>query len=51
MTVPEVIEPKILLIRGQKVMLDVDLASLYGVSTKRPNGQDPFASKPGGPRD
>ena len=30
----EVIEKKILLIRGQKVMLDADLAELYGVETK-----------------
>ena len=31
----EVIENKIYLIRGQKVMLDRDLAKLYGVPTKR----------------
>jgi hypothetical protein len=31
---PERIERSILLIRGHKVMLDRDLASLYGVSTK-----------------
>jgi ORF6N domain len=30
----ERIERSILLLRGQKVMLDVDLASLYGVETK-----------------
>ena len=30
----EVIEKKILLISGQKVMLDSDLAELYGVETK-----------------
>ncbi|MCK5615008.1 ORF6N domain-containing protein [Candidatus Pacearchaeota archaeon] len=30
----EVIEKKILLIRGQKVMLDRDLAELYDVETK-----------------
>ncbi|MBI5602727.1 MAG: ORF6N domain-containing protein [Deltaproteobacteria bacterium] len=30
----EVIEKKIFLIRGQKVMLDADLAELYGVETK-----------------
>ncbi|MDP3683346.1 MAG: ORF6N domain-containing protein, partial [Ignavibacteria bacterium] len=30
----ERIENKILLIRGQKVMLDRDLAELYGVPTK-----------------
>ncbi len=33
------IEQKILLIRGQKVMLDSDLAELYGVTTKRLNEQ------------
>lgn len=33
------IEQKILLIRGQKVLLDADLAELYGVSTKRLNEQ------------
>ena len=33
----ERIENKIYLIRGQKVMLDRDLAQLYGVSTKRLN--------------
>jgi hypothetical protein len=30
----EKIERAILLIRGQKVMLDADLAALYGVETK-----------------
>jgi hypothetical protein len=35
----EVIEKKILLIGGQKVMLDSDLAVLYGVTTKRLNEQ------------
>ena len=35
----EEIEPRILIIRGQKVMLDADLAFLYGVSTKRLNEQ------------
>ena len=30
----EVIEKRILLIRGRKVMLDADLAELYGVPTK-----------------
>lgn len=35
----EEIESKILLIRGKKVMLDKDLAELYGVSTKRLNEQ------------
>ncbi len=33
--VPEIIERKILLIRGHKVMLDVHLAEMYGVPTKR----------------
>jgi len=31
------IERRILLLRGQRVMLDSDLADLYGVSTKRLN--------------
>lgn len=35
----EQIERSILLIRGQKVLLDVDLAELYGVPTKRLNEQ------------
>jgi hypothetical protein len=35
----ERIERAILLIRGQKVMLDTDLAALYGVTTKRLNEQ------------
>lgn len=35
----EVIENKILLLRGEKVMLDADLADLYGVTTKRLNEQ------------
>jgi hypothetical protein len=35
----ERIEDKILTIRGHKVMIDVDLAALYGVSTKRLNEQ------------
>lgn len=34
-----IIGSKILLIRGQKVMLDRDLAELYGVPTKRLNEQ------------
>jgi hypothetical protein len=33
------IERRIYLIRGHKVMIDVDLADLYGVSTKRLNEQ------------
>jgi hypothetical protein len=32
--IPEVIERRILLIRGQKVLLDFHLAELYGVETK-----------------
>ena len=35
----EAIDKKIYLIRGQKVMLDRDLAKLYGVPTKRLNEQ------------
>lgn len=35
----EVIEKNILLIRGEKVILDTDLAELYGVTTKRLNEQ------------
>lgn len=34
-----IIENKIVVIRGQRVMLDSDLAMLYGVSTKRLNEQ------------
>ena len=33
------IEPMILSIRGQKVILDYDLSAIYGVSTKRLNEQ------------
>jgi phage regulator Rha-like protein len=39
LTVIEEIEEKIYLIRGQKVMLDSDLAEVYSVSTKRLNEQ------------
>ena len=35
----ERIERSILQIRGEKVMLDLDLASIYGVTTKRLNEQ------------
>jgi len=35
----EAIERRIFMIRGQKVMLDADLAALYGVTTKRLNEQ------------
>jgi len=40
LTMPDqVVERRILLARGQKVLLDSDLASLYGVTTKRLNEQ------------
>ncbi|MHB0926544.1 MAG: ORF6N domain-containing protein [Gallionellaceae bacterium] len=39
LVVAENIETRILTIRGQKVMLDADLAELYGVETKRLNEQ------------
>jgi hypothetical protein len=35
----EAIARRIMLVRGQKVMLDADLASLYGVETRRLNEQ------------
>ena len=35
----ELIERKIFVIRGEKVMLDADLAGLYGVETRRLNEQ------------
>ena len=35
----QLIERRIYLIRGQKVMLDFDLAELYGVTTSRINEQ------------
>ena len=35
----QLIERRIYLIRGHKVMIDVDLAELYGVPTKRLNQQ------------
>ena len=35
----ETIQSKIYLIRGQKVMLDVDLADIYGYETKNFNRQ------------
>jgi hypothetical protein len=35
----ETIERRILTIRGHKVMLDADLAYIYGVSTKRLNNR------------
>lgn len=39
LTAPGRIERAILVIRGQKVVLDMELAQLYGVSTKRLNEQ------------
>ena len=36
---PETIASRILVIRGQRVLLDSDLAALYGVTTKRLNEQ------------
>lgn len=33
------IESRILIVRGQRIMLDVDLAALYGVTTRRLNEQ------------
>jgi hypothetical protein len=38
LTVPRPVESLIHLIRGQKVMLDSDLADLYGVPTRPQNG-------------
>lgn len=35
----EIISSRIFIIRGQRVMLDTDLAALYGVATKRLNEQ------------
>ena len=35
----QIIERRIYLIRGQKVLIDFDLADLYGVSTKQLNQQ------------
>ncbi len=39
MSEPKPIEPLILTLRGQRVILDADLAELYGVPTKRLNEQ------------
>ena len=36
---PEIIEDRILVIRGYQVMLDTDLAELYGVPTRHLNQQ------------
>ncbi len=38
-TDPARIERAILLVRGQRVMLDLDLATIYGVTTRRLNEQ------------
>ncbi|HEX7598051.1 MAG TPA: ORF6N domain-containing protein, partial [Polyangia bacterium] len=35
----DALDGRILLLRGRRVMLDVDLAGLYGVTTKRLNEQ------------
>lgn len=35
----EIVINKILIVRGKKVMIDTDLAELYGVPTKRLNEQ------------
>jgi len=37
--VPQAVANRILQFRGQRVMLDADLADLYGVTTKRLNEQ------------
>lgn len=37
--VPQAVASRILQLRGQRVMLDADLAELYGVTTKRLNEQ------------
>ena len=39
MGMPERISSRILVVRGYRVMVDADLAALYGVSTKRLNEQ------------
>ena len=36
---PEIISGRIAVVRGEKVLLDEDLAALYGVTTKRLNEQ------------
>jgi hypothetical protein len=36
---PEQITGRIVLVRGEKILLDEDLATLYGVTTKRLNEQ------------
>ena len=38
-TAIDAIISRILVVRGQKVMLDMDLAALYGVTTRRINEQ------------
>jgi len=39
LTLVEQIEPRILMVRGQRAILDADLAELYGTTTKRLNEQ------------
>jgi hypothetical protein len=39
MPTPEVVATRILVLRSEKVLLDTDLAALYGVTTKRLNEQ------------
>ena len=41
------IEERILLIRGDKVIIDEDLAEFYGTSTKRLNERTVISRKPG----
>lgn len=36
---PEIVQSRIYVIRGQRVMLDADLAEIYGYETKRFNEQ------------
>jgi hypothetical protein len=44
----EQIEKAILLVRGQKVMLDRDLAELYGVQGSEPGGNTQWQPVPSG---
>ena len=37
--ITRIVEPQILIVRGQRVILDADLAALYGVTVKRLNEQ------------
>ncbi|NTV30320.1 MAG: ORF6N domain-containing protein [Candidatus Omnitrophica bacterium] len=38
-SIEKMVEPKILVVRGQRVILDADLAAIYGVATRRFNEQ------------